>query len=462
VSAEREDRRAALAEGGRRPLIGTLTLGCKLNQAETQALGRELEAAGCRVVDRPAQADGYLINTCTVTRTADAKARRLIRMVGRLSPGAPVVVTGCYAERSGEEIMQSTGASVVVGNGSKFLAAERLLDLLDEGSQGAAAEVHSWAGGAGRTRAFVKIQEGCNDVCAFCIVPRVRGRERAVPIGEVVAAVQEREEAGALEVVLTGTQPGAYGRDRSDGSNAALLIETLLAETSVPRIRYSSIQPQDVTPELLAQWEDGRMCRHFHLALQSGSDRVLGQMRRRYDVAGFRRAVEWIRAAVPGCAITTDVIAGFPGESDAAFEETLSVVKEVGFARAHVFPYSTRPGTSGALLRDDVPVATKQARVRQLLDLTESQATAFRSRLVGETMAVLFESRREEEGGAVWTGLSDTYVPVEVAGDMSGVSLGPDGLRNRIVPVTIVGTRDREGVSGGAGSRGAVTGRVVA
>ena len=266
-------------------------------------------------------ADGYLLNTCSVTHVADRKARRLIRAAKRLAPSAPVVVTGCYAEWAGPELARETGADVVLPNRDKARAPTMLLAALPSAPPTRPATAVATPG---RTRAFIKIQEGCDDVCAFCIVPAVRGRERARPIAEIVHEAQAAESRGTLEVVLTGTQPGAYGRDRDDhaatpdgapGTNAASLLAALLSATTLPRIRYSSIQPQDVTPALLAQWEDARLCRHFHLALQSGADAVLRRMRRRYTAGGYLRALEQIRAAVPGVAITADVIVGFPGES---------------------------------------------------------------------------------------------------------------------------------------------------
>ena len=291
-----------------RPLVGVLTLGCKLNQAESQAWARTLRAAGCEVVDRPVAADGYLLNTCSVTHVADRKARRLIRAAKRLAPSAPVVVTGCYAEWAGASLARETGADVVLPNRDKARAPAALLSAMQtQPATGVAAAGRGDGPGVaalGRTRAFIKIQEGCDDVCAFCIVPAVRGRERARPIAEIVREAQAAEARGTLEVVLTGTQPGAYGRDRDDhaatpdgapGTNAASLLAALLSATTLPRIRYSSIQPQDVTPALLSQWEDARLCRHFHLALQSGADAVLRGMRRRYTAAGYLRALEQIR-----------------------------------------------------------------------------------------------------------------------------------------------------------------------
>lgn len=405
----------------RPPVVAALTLGCKLNQAETQQAARELQRHGCVTVDRPSRADAYLINTCTITHVADRKARRLIRLAHRLSPEAPVVVTGCYAERDGETLRRDLNVQIV-GNARKSAAAGAVLEALDQIEPSAAAADAAPTASSQRTRAFIKIQEGCDDVCAFCIVPYVRGRERARSIPEIVAQARERVAEGVQEIVLTGTQPGAYGRDRDDGTSAARLIEALLAETDAPRIRYSSIQPQDITPELIACWEDSRMCRHFHIALQSGADPVLRRMRRRYTAEQFERAVEWIRAAVPGASITTDIIAGFPGESDADHEATLRLVERLRFADLHVFPYSSRPSTSAARLSDDVPPALKRERAAQLRDLGRSHTREWRSAQVGQTASVLFETGDR--------GLTDTYLPVRAE--------RADERVNQIAPVQIV------------------------
>ncbi len=434
------------------PLVGVLTLGCKLNQAESQAWARTLRAAGCEVVDRPVAADGYLLNTCSVTHVADRKARRLIRAAKRLAPSAPVVVTGCYAEWAGASLARETGADVVLPNRDKARAPAALLAAMQTQPAAVAAPGRGPAPGVaalGRTRAFIKIQEGCDDVCAFCIVPAVRGRERARPIAEIVREAQAAEARGTLEVVLTGTQPGAYGRDRDDhaapaGTNAASLLAALLSATTLPRIRYSSIQPQDVTPALLSQWEDARLCRHFHLALQSGADAVLRGMRRRYTADGYLRALEQIRAAAPGVAITADVIVGFPGESAHDFAATLAVCREAAFADVHAFPYSPRPRTSGAKLADDVAPQVKRERLQAVEAVVAESRAAFRAELAGSVAAVLIESRR----GDVWRGLTDTYVPVEVAAPAGG----PD-LANRLLAL-------RLGAAGGDAA-GAVAGRLL-
>jgi len=423
-----------------------LTLGCKLNQADSEAIARDLAAAGCRVVDRPAPADAYVINTCSVTHVAERKARHLARLARRLAPGAPVVVTGCYVERAGPGWAGSVGADLILRNDEKPSIAARLAGGGNGRPAVAAGNVGSCprAAPALRTRAFLKVQEGCNDVCAFCVVPRTRGRERSVPIAEVVRAIRAREAEGVREVVLTGTQLGAYlpdletgSRENTAGSGAAVLLQAILAATAVPRLRLSSLQPRDVTPELLALWENPRLCRHFHLALQSGSDAVLSRMRRRYTAGDFLRAVDLIRSRVPDAAITTDVIAGFPGETDGDFEETYAFCRRVAFAGLHVFPYSRRPGTAAAGMSEQVPEPVKRARVRRLLALALELRADFETRFQGRVMPVLWESARPAEGGLVWEGLTDNYVRV--------LASSSTDLRNRILPARLDGRREASG-----------------
>jgi threonylcarbamoyladenosine tRNA methylthiotransferase MtaB len=413
--------------------VAVLTLGCKLNQADSESLARELAAAGCQVIDRPAAADAFVINTCSVTHVADRKSRHLARLARRLSPGAAVALTGCYVETAGSQVSDDLGVDLVLGNGDKSLLVDRLLASLPAALPAPPTPHRERA--ALRTRAFVAVQEGCNDVCAFCIVPRTRGRERSAAVEEVVASVEEREREGVLEVVLTGTQLGAYGRERGSFSGPAPLISALLAETAMPRLRLSSLQPQDVTPELLALWEDPRLCRHFHVALQSGSDAVLRRMRRRYTVDEFRRALTLIREHVPEAAVTTDVIAGFPGETDAEFEETLSICREAAFAALHVFPYSRRSGTAAARMARQVPEAVKRGRVERLLGLGAGLKAAFLARFQGRVVPVLWETCRRdgEDGISVWEGLTDNYIRVFVRSDID--------LDNRVVPARLTGQR---------------------
>ena len=264
----------------------------------------------------------------------------------------------------------------------------------------------------------MKIQEGCNQVCAYCIVPRVRGRESSIPPEMLVRQVSQRVEEGYKEVVLTGTQLGSYGFDLA-GANLKGLLERLLGETGVKRLRVSSLQPQEITWELLGLWDDPRLCPHFHMPLQSGSDHVLKRMRRRYTAAQYAEAVERVRASVPGVAITADVIVGFPGEEEWQFRESLEIAEKMGFASMHVFPYSVRPGTSAAYMEPRVDERAKRGRMEEMLALAGQQASTFRRRSIGTTRWVLWERADVREGRPVYLGLTDNYLKVYTEQDIS-------------------------------------------
>ncbi len=419
-----------------RPIAAVLTLGCKLNLADSGEIAAGLRRAGFDVVDQVCEADAYVINTCSVTHVADAKSRKLIRSMRRLAPRARVAVTGCYPQSAGFDAVRELGADFVAGTRDADKA--ELVRFLAAGAAAPAAPGESPPApiAPGLTRAFVKAQEGCNDVCAFCIVPRTRGREESRPVEAVAAEVQRAVEAGAREVVITGTQLGAWGRDLDPPLRPHHLISGILERTEVLRLRFSSLQPQDITPELLALWQDPRLMPHFHLALQSGSESILAAMRRRYTAAEFLRAAERIRAAVPGVAITTDVIAGFPGETDADFAATLALCREVGFARIHAFPYSQRSRTAAARMPGQLPPEVKKERMARLLALAEELSLAFRRAHRGTVRPVLWEE--EKEGG--WFGHTDNYIPVYAAAP------GRD-LRNRVTPVHL-GEVYHDGVRG--------------
>ncbi|MFQ5826648.1 MAG: tRNA (N(6)-L-threonylcarbamoyladenosine(37)-C(2))-methylthiotransferase MtaB, partial [Dehalococcoidia bacterium] len=323
------------------------TLGCKLNQAETELLARSFLAAGYDIVQTSAPAQICVANTCTVTHVADRKGRRLLRWLSRQSPGALVVATGCYAQRAPRELAAIDGVDVVVPNESRA----RLVEIV-EGKVGRATPSRPQGEAPpGRTRSLIKIQDGCDQGCAYCIVPRVRGGGRSLPPQEIIDQVKERHSQGYQETVLTGTQIGSY---LWDGTDLVGLLEQLLERTKMPRLRLSSLQPQDLSPHLLRLWAGGRLCPHLHLPLQSGSDAVLERMGRRYTSAEFRGAVALARERVPNIAITTDLMIGFPGESHREFEESLQLCQELAFAAIHVFPYSARPGTRAAQMPHQV------------------------------------------------------------------------------------------------------------
>jgi threonylcarbamoyladenosine tRNA methylthiotransferase MtaB len=403
-----------------KPTVSVDSLGCKLNQAEAQQLERELAAAGYRLVALEDGADIYILNTCTVTHIADRKSRHLLRLARRRNPAARLVVTGCYAERAPYELARLPGVEMVLGNDLK----ERLIERLGPPERGGAAASPprpERPAGQSRTRAFVKIQDGCRGGCVYCIVPLVRGAEKSLPAATVLARVQERAAEGCREVVLTGTEVGRY----AGGSGLEALLARILVETTIARVRLSSLQPGEVSTGLIGLWRDPRLCPHFHLSLQSGSDAVLRRMNRRYAASDYLEAVKLIRQVVPEAAITTDIIVGFPGETEEEFLETLGMCRRVGFARVHVFPFSPRPGTAAASLYGQVSALVKAARVYQALSLAKELSLAFRQKFVGRTMDVLWE----KETGGIWSGLTGNYIKVYMKSQA--------GLSNRITPVRL-------------------------
>jgi threonylcarbamoyladenosine tRNA methylthiotransferase MtaB len=411
------------------PAVSILTLGCKLNQADSESIARRLISEGVRITDKPVKgADAFVINSCSVTHVADRKARHFVRMARRLSPDAEIILTGCYAETAPEDVAETTGADAVLRNDEKASIPGRLLERLRKrGDPSAGCPAPD--GDGLRTRAFVKIQEGCNELCAFCIVPYTRGREVSIPIDRVVDEVRKRAADGVLEVVLTGTQLGNYGRDLGwTEFGPRRLLGALLERTSLPRIRLSSLQAQDISREILRLWRDNRLCPHFHMPLQSGSDHVLTAMRRRYTADQYRNALALIRECVPDVAVTTDVIAGFPGETDDDFEKTLSLCREAGFAAIHAFPYSRRPHTSAALMKDHLPPEVRRERLERLLEVGRESSLAFRRRFLGRTLDVLWE----DKANGSWRGLTANYMRVHAASDSD--------LTNRLSRVRLMQT----------------------
>jgi len=413
------------------PAVALDSLGCKLNQAEIEDLGRQLEAAGYRLVSPGEKADIYILNTCTVTHIADRKSRHLLRLAHRRNPAARIVAIGCYAQRAPGELSKIEGVELVLGNDSKADLVSRLGDI-DSLSPAVTDTVMSPGVDSCRTRAFLKIQDGCRNYCAYCIVPCVRTREESVPVDRVIAQVKERVAAGYREVVLTGTEIGTYS---CDGINLAGLLERILKETGIKRLRLSSLQPMEITEGLIGLWRNPRMCPHFHLSLQSGSDAVLKRMKRRYNTAEYRRAVGLIRESVPDAAITTDVIVGFPGETEAEFRETLEFCREMRFARIHVFPFSPRPDTAAADMPEQISDAVKKERNQQMLALAKESAGDYQRQFLGSIVEVLWE----QKAGGIWSGLTGNYIRV--------FARSRGDLTNQLLTVKLV-KRHRDGIWG--------------
>ena len=410
-----------------RPRLGTVafqTHGCKLNQADSESMAHHFVEAGFTVVDPADSPDVYVVNTCTVTHTADAKARQALNSARRRNPKALIVATGCYAQRAPMELGSLVSSQLVVSNPDKDLLVEKVLGIYSQGAQPLPYSPGTLSANGSpssrtptsihRTRSMVKIQEGCDQVCSYCIVPKVRGRERSIPPQDIIDRINAASDRGCREVVLTGTQLGTYGFDLP-GLTLSRLLRAILEGTSVPRIRVSSLQPQEISTDLLDLWSDDRLCPHFHMPLQSGCDATLRRMRRRYTSSEYGGAVEKVRRAVEDVAITADIIAGFPGENDQEFQESFSFAESMEFADMHVFPYSSRPGTSAAHFGDKTSPAVIRDRVGQLIALSQRQSNSYRSGLLGATRAVLWESRSVTGEGPIHRGLTDNYVRVHTA-----------------------------------------------
>jgi threonylcarbamoyladenosine tRNA methylthiotransferase MtaB len=404
------------------PRIALDTVGCKLNQAEIQLLARQFAQAGYRLVPPDEGADVYILNTCTITHVADGKCRHLLRLARRRNPQALVVAVGCYAERARQELAQIDGVDLVLDNSEK----QYLLSRLEESGR-LSRPLHtqrvSTTHADFRTRAFIKVHDGCNNFCSYCIVPLVRGREKSIPLDQVVAEVKYRIAEDYKEVVLTGTEIGSYNYE---GVGLKGLLQHILTETEVERLRLSSLQPYKISPEFIGLWRDGRLCRHFHLSLQSGSDAVLSRMKRRYTASDYQRAVALIRDRVPEVAITTDIIVGFPGETETEFEESYELCQQMEFARIHVFPYSPRQGTEAAAMPNQIGDKVKRQRSQRMLALAKESAQNFRRKFLGKTMPVLWEKQK----GGIWSGLTDNYIRV--------YTKSSEDLTNKLLSVKLV------------------------
>jgi len=402
------------------------TLGCRLNQAESYAAQVQLARAGVDLVPFGEAADLSIVNTCTVTHVADQQARQMLRRAKRANPNGFVVAMGCYAQVAPDEVAAVAEVDAVIASAKSELIPQLEALGLALGDLNAAEDLnpdHPVALPTTRVRQFVKVQEGCDDYCTYCIVPFARGHAISRPPEAVVAEVQELHDRGCREVVLTGVQIGAYGRDRyrrrgedlpAPGAPLAALVRSILDETDVARVRISSIQPQDWSADFLELFEDHRMCRHLHLPLQAGSDATLRRMSRRYTTTDFAALVERIRANVPDIAITADVIAGFPGETEADHKRSLAFVRQMAFADAHVFRYSPRRGTAASRMAEQVQPDVKKERSEELREAAHGSAVAFRQRFLGSVRLVLWEEELPRTSNAQrrWGGLTDNYLRV--------------------------------------------------
>ncbi len=421
------------------------TLGCKVNQYDSQAMLELFEQAGYQPGDFDQPCDVYVVNTCTVTGTGDKKSLQAVRRARRLNPAADIIVCGCMAQRDGEKLLADTDARLILGTARRA----EIVTLLEQAQREhtrlcavtdvrrAAFEPLLITHQEGRTRATLKIQEGCDRFCTYCIIPYVRGGIRSRSVQDVRDEAARLAQAGYREIVLTGIHLTSYGRDLKNGDTLLSVIRAVHDIAGVERIRLGSLEPVIATADFArALGEMPKLCPQFHLALQSGCDSVLRRMRRRYDTAAFRESAQALRAVFPDCALTTDVMSGFPGETDAEHRQSLDFCREMRFARMHVFPYSEREGTAAATMPDPVPRHIREERARELIALGAGMAEDYRRAQLGTVRRVLFEQCAE----GVSVGYTPEYMRCEAPGTVCGQTLPvrmtgllPEGFSGEIV-----------------------------
>jgi len=412
------------------PSVAFYTLGCKVNFYDTEAMWQLFKKEGYEQVDfETTTADVYVINTCTVTNTGDKKSRQIIRRAVRRNPDAVIAVTGCYAQTSPAEIMAIEGVDLVVGTQDRDKLMAYISDIQRERKPVNAVrnimktrefEELDVPAFADRTRAFLKIQEGCNNFCTFCIIPWSRGLSRSRDPESVLAQARQLVASGYKEIVLTGIHTGGYGDDL-ENYRLANLLEDLDKIDGLERIRISSIEASQIDDHVIKVLNSSqKMCRHLHIPLQAGDDAILKRMRRKYTTAEFAEKIAKIKQAMPGVAITTDVIVGFPGETEEQFENGYKFMEQIGFSEMHVFPYSKRTGTPAARMEDQVDEEVKHERVHKLIDLSEKLQAAYSKQWEGRELDVITERVvTGDDGKTRLAGYSDNYLLIEFEGDES-------------------------------------------
>ena len=405
-------------------------VGCRLNQAEIERMALDLAARGQEIVANPTEADYVLINTCCVTAKAAADSRKMVRHYQR-STGAKVLAMGCWVSAFPQVSAELVGSDAIFTPENRELVLQRF----NNGENGSAVIREEFVkpdlGSRSRTRSFIKVQEGCNNACSYCLTRIARGKSRSIPAEEVVRQIAQSEDLGVKEVVLTGVQIGAWGKDLEGNLRIADLIEAVLIQTSVPRIRISSIEPWDVDERLLACFKDPRLCPHLHLPLQSGSDTILKHMARPITTTRYRELIETIGEQLPELAITTDIIVGFPGETDAHYEETFQFIAAMPFSGGHVFKFSPMPGTPAAMFEEQVPAAISHVRAKRVRELLQMKTRAIQLAKIGNDTKVLWEQGKENGSQISFTGLTPDFFRVRTQSN--------ENLTNTITTVRITG-----------------------
>ncbi len=414
------------------------TLGCRLNQSEIDTMARQFSQQGHEIVDNPAQADWFVVNTCAVTKEATRSSRQLIRELGRANADGKITVTGCYAHIAPDSITVLPNVTQVVDNLRKDHLVEAVTGVPVEPFEQEPIHLDEiYPGASGRTRAFIKAQDGCDNACTFCVTTIARGAGRSRPVAEIVQEIHALQQAGYQEAVLTGVHLGSYGHDWGAADGLVKLVQAILQDTDISRLRLSSLEPWDLSPGFFALWANPRLCPHLHLPLQSGCDATLKRMLRRTNQADFRGLVAAARDQVAGISITSDVIVGFPGETDEEFAVSEAFIAEMRFSGLHVFRYSRRPGTAASRMRSHISEDVKRDRSARLHALSDQCAAAFATEMHGQARPVLWEHvSGATEDGFINLGYTDNYVRVRC--------VHPRVLTNHITPARL--TLDAAGV----------------
>ena len=415
------------------------TLGCKVNQYESDAIAQRLKDLGCMPADADNSADLCIINTCTVTQKAAMQSRQAVRHLIRSNPRAQIVVTGCYAQIEPGELMKIDGVHRIIGHKDKHhipdivLSGEKaaqspVLDRQNIQSEHHFKDIPVTVFG-NRTRPFLKIQDGCNAFCTYCIVPYARGRSRSMPLENVLKNIRGLKDAGFHEVVLSGVHLGAYGLDLSPQTGLTDLLGQIHDTNAMDRVRLSSIEPNELTQDIVDLVAKSQiLCNHFHIPLQSGDDRILKKMHRDYTRSFFEDLIHRIQNRIPDAALGADILIGFPGETENAFENTYTLIEKLPVTYLHVFPFSPRPGTPADKYPQQVPAKIIKARCKRMRQLGDEKKKAFYEKYTGETVQILIEGKRDNTTG--WLkGITSNYIPVQIAGE--------DNLFNTLVQVTI-------------------------
>ena len=415
--------------------IAIYTLGCKVNQYETQAMEQELTARGHELVDFEQPADAYIINTCSVTAVSDKKSRQMIRRAKKMNPDAVVAACGCYVQTHTDEAA-ALGIDLIGGTGQRMEFLQQLLTaaeekqtrvLVDDALHRHEFEILPAGGQQSRTRAMLKVEDGCRNFCTYCIIPFARGPVRSLPLEAAARQTRQLAEEGYREVVLTGIEISSWGQDLPGEESLIDLLEAVSAAAGEMRVRLGSLEPRTITEDFCRRASAlPNLCPHFHLSLQSGCDETLRRMNRRYDTERYDRSVALLRQYFPGMAITTDLIVGFPGETEEEFEKTLDFIRRCGFAQIHVFPYSIRPGTRAAAM-EQVPKSVKEERAARAGAIAAALHEEYLQSCVGKTFPVLFE---QPGAPGFYTGHAPNYMEVEAPGK---------NLHNCLRPVRITG-----------------------